>query len=391
MPAMRKSTALLFFPLLAVSLLLGAAALPGHNLEFTDALVIFKGDGTFQVDLTCDLDALALGEPSSADSARLAARLAGLAEEERAALLEKLRAYFERRVRVRFDGEALRPTVSFPDYQTPIAAAIEPPSVFGLTARLEGPVPAGARSFTVRASRAFPPLHLTVLRQGQAAERRLLEQGVPSPEIALVAEAGSGKAGSVKAGSVGSDRLQIAGQYLVLGFWHIVPEGLDHIFFVLGLFLLSTRLGPLLWQITAFTAAHTLTLALATYGVVGLPPAVVEPLIALSIAYVALENVFTEKLQPWRPWVVFGFGLLHGLGFAGVLGELGLPSQEFLPALLAFNAGVELGQLAVILAALAALGAWRRRPWYRSRVVVPLSLMIAGTGLFWAIQRFFFA
>jgi hypothetical protein len=129
------------------------------------------------------------------------------------------------------------------------------------------------------------------------------------------------------------------------------------------------------------------TLALATYGVVTLPSRIVEPLIALSIAYVAVENVFTEELKPWRVWVVFAFGLLHGLGFAGVLGELGLPRGELAAALLAFNAGVELGQLAVILLALLALGAFRHRAGYRRRVVVPASLAIAAVGLYWAVER----
>ena len=102
---------------------------------------------------------------------------------------------------------------------------------------------------------------------------------------------------------------------------------------------------------TAFTVAHSITLGLSIYGVVALPPRVVEPLIALSIAYVAIENLITRELHAWRIGVVFLFGLLHGLGFAGVLRELGLPRGEFLTALLSFNVGVELGQLSVIAAA----------------------------------------
>ena len=116
---------------------------------------------------------------------------------------------------------------------------------------------------------------------------------------------------------------EIVRQYLQLGFVHIVPEGLDHILFVLGIFLLTTRLRPILVQVTAFTIAHSVTLGLTMYGVVALRPRIVEPLIALSVAYVAIENIVTSKLTPWRPAVVFCFGLLHGMGFAGVLGELG--------------------------------------------------------------------
>ncbi|MEN9062774.1 HupE/UreJ family protein [Ponticoccus litoralis] len=136
--------------------------------------------------------------------------------------------------------------------------------------------------------------------------------------------------------------------YIPVGFEHILPMGLDHILFVLGLFFLSTRLGPLLWQVSAFTLAHTVTLALGALGLVTIPGSIVEPIIAASIVYVAVENIFAHGLHRWRPVVIFVFGLLHGLGFASVLGEFGLPAGQFLPALIGFNLGVELGQLTVI-------------------------------------------
>ena len=119
-------------------------------------------------------------------------------------------------------------------------------------------------------------------------------------------------------------RIEIVRQYLWLGYTHILPKGLDHILFVLGLFLLSAQLKPLLLQVTSFTIAHSITLGLSMYGIVSLPSRIVEPLIALSIAYVAIENLVTRELKPWRIALVFMFGLLHGLGFAGVLRELGL-------------------------------------------------------------------
>ena len=128
-------------------------------------------------------------------------------------------------------------------------------------------------------------------------------------------------------------RMEIVRQYLWLGYTHILPKGLDHILFVLGIFLLSPRLKTMLLQVTAFTIAHSITLGLSIYGIVSLPPRIVEPLIALSIAYVAIENLVTRELKPWRLALVFMFGLLHGLGFAGVLRELGLPREEFLTAL----------------------------------------------------------
>ncbi len=140
-------------------------------------------------------------------------------------------------------------------------------------------------------------------------------------------------------------------RFIPVGVEHIVPLGLDHILFVLGLFFLSVKMRPLLWQVTAFTAAHTVTLALATMGYVNIPDEhmwIVESIIAASIVYVAVENIFTDGLNPWRPAIIFCFGLLHGLGFASVLTAYGLPDGAVLPALLGFNIGVELGQLLCI-------------------------------------------
>lgn len=182
-----------------------------------------------------------------------------------------------------------------------------------------------------------------------------------------------------------------AGLYVRLGFEHILPRGLDHILFVLALFFASTRLKPLLIQVSVFTVAHTITLGMAAAGWIKAPGVIVEPLIAISIAFVAIENMLAKDMTPWRPLVVFGFGLFHGLGFASVLLDLGLPDEQFLTALVSFNVGVELGQLTVILAAWLALHHWFARPWYRRKVVLPASFLIAATGSWWAIQRTFLA
>jgi hypothetical protein len=180
--------------------------------------------------------------------------------------------------------------------------------------------------------------------------------------------------------------------YMALGVEHIVPKGLDHILFVLGLFFFSANLRPLLLQITAFTVAHTVTLALATLDVIAVDPAIVEPLIALSIAYVAVENILWQRLTPWRTAVVFGFGLLHGLGFASVLGEIGLDPARLVTGLIAFNIGVELGQLSVIAAAMLLVGLWfRHKPWYRAVIAIPVSVAIAIVGLWWFVERAFLA
>ncbi len=191
------------------------------------------------------------------------------------------------------------------------------------------------------------------------------------------------------AGLVEPSAAQVFRNYVVLGFTHIVPKGVDHILFVLGLFLLSTHWRPLLYQVTAFTLAHTLTLGLSVYGLIALSPAIVEPLIAASIAFVAIENILSPQLKPWRVALVFGFGLLHGMGFAGVLTELGLPDSQYLTALLSFNLGVELGQLAIIASAGLLVLPWSRRDSYRRLIVVPASLVIAAIGLYWTWERVF--
>ncbi|MEE9302430.1 MAG: HupE/UreJ family protein [Thiotrichaceae bacterium] len=182
---------------------------------------------------------------------------------------------------------------------------------------------------------------------------------------------------------------QVITSYIILGFEHIIPKGLDHILFILALFLFSTQIRPLLWQVTLFTVAHTITLGLSMNGIVSLPSIIVEPLIALSIAYAGFENIFAKKLHASRLILVFAFGLLHGMGFASVLSDFGMPDNAFMTALISFNVGVELGQLAVILFAFLTLSLWfRNKPWYRSWVVIPASLVIAFTGLYWAIDRF---
>jgi hypothetical protein len=178
--------------------------------------------------------------------------------------------------------------------------------------------------------------------------------------------------------------------YLRLGFHHIVPEGTDHILFVLGLFFLGITWRKLLAQTTVFTIAHATTLFLSTYGIFSLPSKFVEPAIALSIAFIALENVFSPKLGPGRLAVVFSFGLIHGLGFASSLSDVPFPKHQFIVALLGFNFGVDAGQLFIISLAFLAVGWWRNRSWFHARIAVPCSLAIAGIGLFWAVQRIIF-
>lgn len=331
---------------------------PAHELGLVQVDGLFRGDGTYRIDLLVDLE-------------HLPASLAGPTPDE-----AFLRALGSAAV-LSFDDRNVAPEIE-------LAQSLEDRPGFSLV-RLAGRTPPGASRF-VFANAVIPNFFVVKLRsEGQKSwATQWVESGKSSVPFPLDQ--------SLDQAVVPPSRWRVVGRYLGLGFSHIVPKGLDHVLFVLGIFLLGARLRPMLWQVTAFTLAHTITLALSTYGAVSLPAAIVEPLIALSIAYVAVENLFVAKLTAWRPPVVFCFGLLHGLGFAGVLSEIGLPRSELMPALLGFNLGVEAGQLAVMLAAFLALGVpFRTKPWYRRRIVAPACLAIAAVGLYWTIERVWLA
>ena len=176
--------------------------------------------------------------------------------------------------------------------------------------------------------------------------------------------------------------------YLKLGIAHIVPMGIDHILFVIALCLLNSKLKTILWQATAFTVAHSITLALSMKSIVTLPAGIVEPLIALSIVFVAVENILISELKVWRVLVVCLFGLIHGLGFAAALNEIGLPRNKFFTSIISFNAGVEIGQVFVILTVyLLIIFPFGSKDWYKKAVVYPISILIGIIATYWTIQR----
>ena len=177
--------------------------------------------------------------------------------------------------------------------------------------------------------------------------------------------------------------------FVKAGFEHIIPQGLDHILFVLGLFFSCITFRSLLWQVTAFTVAHSITLVLAAQGLVQLRGDIVEIIIALSIVWIAIENCLYKETSKWRYLVVFSFGLLHGLGFAALLTQYGLPKENFISLLLAFNIGLEFGQLAVLLIAFLLIKLILRKNWYSNQIKIPASIIIALVGLFWFVERVF--
>jgi hypothetical protein len=349
-----------------------------HEIRPAVVTVTFEAS-RFDVDISTNLEALLAGispkhsDTSESPNAKRYDELRTLPPLELAARARAFGPELVKGLGINFDGDRV---------ETQLAGVDVPPVGDTKLARisvlhLQGMLPKGAREFRWSYPREFGD---NVLKLREAGREEVSSVWLKNGEWSDPYVFGQG----IRQRSA----LEVAEQYTFLGFTHILPKGLDHILFVLGLYLLSTRWKPLLVQVTSFTIAHSITLGLSIYGVFSLPPSIVEPLIALSIAYVAIENMLTSELHAWRPFVVFGFGLLHGMGFAGVLQEIGMPRSEFLTALVTFNIGVELGQLSVITLAFLLTGIWLRgKTWYRQGFVVPASMAIAATGLYWTVER----
>ncbi len=219
-----------------------------------------------------------------------------------------------------------------------------------------------------------------------AGEHPNLVLKLPGAEADEFLQITPGGKAEIFGGSDRSGRGSAAWIAFIQGIFHVVPEGLDHILFILGIFLLERRWKPLLWQSLLFTAAHTLTLGLAAAGLVRMPASIVEPLIALSIAALAIENLFVKTAKPWRLALVFVFGLVHGLGFASVLSTWIRPGEGFLLTLFCANAGVEVAQVGVLAAAWLLTLRWHRGPAY------PIfrrwsCVALAAAGLWWFVER----
>ncbi|MBB5350853.1 hypothetical protein HNR46_001087 [Haloferula luteola] len=170
------------------------------------------------------------------------------------------------------------------------------------------------------------------------------------------------------------------------GFVHVLPAGLDHILFILGIFLLERRWRPLLWSSLAFTCAHTITLGLGAAGIIGPSPRWVEPVIALSIAALAVENLIFRQFRPWRLAVIFAFGLVHGMGFATVLADGIGRGEGFLGRLLCANLGVEAAQVVVLGAAWTVTLGWAATPAYKP-FRMTANLALTTVALIWFVQR----
>jgi len=357
----------------AAAVLFCCASLEAHEIGTTRVTVNFQQSATYDIEVVTDATALIEKLETLSGTMPPYGTTPVRSNAELQTLLQRYDDLFRRRLVVAFDGTAVQPSIGYAVSGVSTATECQ-----AATIKLKGEIPKDAHQFEWTYSWTFATYSLTTQADGAMQTTEWLEGGQRSAPLLLAKL------------SRPRTRLQIALQYLALGFTHIVPKGLDHMLFVLGIFLISRRTKQILAQVSAFTIAHSITLALSVYGIVSVSPRVVEPMIAVSIAYIAIENICMSELKPWRVALVFAFGLLHGMGFAGALKELGLPRSEFVTALLTFNLGVEAGQLAVIGAAFVAMGWYcSRRAWYRRIIVVPASAVIACVAVYWTVQRLY--
>jgi hydrogenase/urease accessory protein HupE len=357
---------------------LGPARAPAHPLAPTEVTATL---GPSNADLTLTLAwHLLAGEAESPEAADayLEVQLQSTGP-ERAAWLARVRHWLESRVHLVCDGAEVPLRVALPALEVPAQAELPTGSLPALPVEAEATLAPGTAGCRVRLDASLGAAMLHLRRPGRFVEDvRLLGPGETSPDYPLTMQAAQPPAPPPPT----------LGEYIVIGFEHIVPDGLDHVLFVLALFFLGAGARALLWQVTAFTLAHSVTLALGLLGWAHLPDGIVEPAIAASIAFVALEDLFGDRTATRRRVaVVFLFGLLHGLGFAGALRETGLPTDRFASTLIGFNVGVELGQLAVLAAAFALTRPIATWAGYERWVRRPACAAIAATGLYWTLTR----
>ena len=361
-----------------LSLFLGGVA-SAHQIAEISMSLGLEGD---KVTAVADADAAYMLPEFRGDEDEEAKDLAWLRQqgpEGWQKIARECETYWRGCLHLKADGQEIPWTLRVPELEKDQPAFLEegePEELPMLAVRIEATLPAGATKLAIDWKEPFDVNLIVTTGEGDSAEVKPLVSG----EEAVVAERAGAEAEMKPA------ETSLSG-WIHLGFIHILPEGVDHILFVLGLFLLVPKWKPLLQQTIVFTIAHSISLSAAAFGWVNFPSTPVEVLIAASIAWVGIENFWAKELGKGRLILVGIFGLVHGLGFAGVLAEL-LPAgqPEKLPAaLFGFNVGVELGQIAVLAMAFAAFAWWgeKRFVWVK-RIG---SAIVALAGLILVIER----
>ena len=358
----------------------------GHPLPDLPVRSNFFNDGSFEIRV--EVDPRSFEDDPEAEGYLMKGLVDQLTDEENKELHQQANEYIDQRLDFVFNpvGEQKPDFIWSWRKLGDESDLIEIADEAVLVGSWKGRIPGEANAYQVRAHKLGPgkmgvPLNVVFLNSievAQAERYAVLFPGEDSFEFDV--DELVGKADSSGWWSIFLSEIK-------RGFLHVVPLGLDHILFVLGVFLMTREWKPLLLQISAFTVAHTITLWLASAGWVNLSPEIVEPIIAASIVAVALENIFHRKYTHWRLLIVFVFGLIHGLGFAGVMATKLDSTTALIVGLLGINIGVELGQLAVIAVALIATCWIAGKEKYRRWVVVPGSILIAIAGVWWVIER----
>jgi hydrogenase/urease accessory protein HupE len=297
-----------------------------------------------------------------------------------------------------YNGKTIPWEIRFPDFEK---EPLELPPEAGGWALMKAVITTDARPGPGRLTASWhddqESALIVIVEEGEEIGFFPISSGMSDDILVLEAPPGGGATSVSKTPSKSAQ----SERWIIWGYGHVIshdffraiselraPEGLDHLLFIVGLFLLAPRWKPLMGQSLLFTVAHSLTLSLAILGFINLPPQLVEILIAASIAWIGIENLVMKKLKLSRLILVFAFGLLHGLGFASMLRErLGnLSGKQIALPLVSFNVGVELAQITVLVAAFLVL--WPLRKW-TEKVQVFGSVFIALAGLFWMFERSF--
>jgi hypothetical protein len=367
-PAMsrRRNTGLRRALLPVLLTVMAAIQVRAHDLERTTVHLQVFADGSFSLRLAHDpswlllrMESFAGGSTSTTDP---------IARDWR---LQELAPQIIDRVVLFVDGHEIRPTTA--EY-TPPSDSVPPGEVALASYTLHGRLPQYARGLRWYYGMVVDPYPFSIqlvdgsstteLVQGDAWST-LLRLGGPSGRPSLVT------------------RLRDS---IWLGYTHVLPRGIDHLLFALGLFLVCGRIRPAIMQVTTFTVAQSLTLGLSLHGFASLPVRLVEPFMVLPVVYVALDNLQTRTTPAVRTALIGAFGALHGIAMAGAFTSV--PSlRTDGAALVGLNGGVGLGLMTVVFAAAVLVAGWSERAWYRSRVVVPASLTIATVGVCWTVLQ----
>ena len=376
------------FPRFFACLLFLVGSLPlaqAHEVASVE-LEFLKFDATWRLDGEMDI-AYMMPETRNIPGGPPMSRKAAMKStpEEFARICKETEATLRKLIRLTFADQEVAWRVEFPDFKKqPFALPPEDGDIALITTHLVIDALPGAGELRAHWS-GEQTTELIILTED--GENPNIVSTLPGGSLMLLKQTDTGKALPVEQ--------PVTGGWVQLGFRHVLPAGRDHILFILGLFLLVPKWKPLMGQSLLFTLAHSITLALAVFALVHIPEKLwgisspVEVLIAISIAWIGVENLLSRKLGKQRLILIFWFGLIHGLGFASSIGDKmnGVPRSQLSGPLLGFNVGVELAQLSVLAAAFLIL--WPLRKWTLQFQTIG-SALVALAGLSWAVQRVFF-